>query len=134
MLYCLKLKKKKGNISMNYWDEFEKLKTKRPYKSYSIINQLKSQGKIDNNFLSKIDQITLEDLIAIKLESATIAAGGKLYGLRIFYNIDKIIKEAIVKTAISAAVDIRGAASFLGVTTERFGELLTRFDLRQKKK
>ena len=43
MLYCLKLKKNKGNMIMDYWKEFEKLKSKNPYKSYSIINELKNQ-------------------------------------------------------------------------------------------
>lgn len=118
---------------MDYWEDFKKLKSKSPYKSYSIINELKNQGKIDNNFLSKIDQITLEDLIAIKLESATKAAGGKLYGMRIFYNIDRIIKESVLKTAISAGKDLRNAASFLGIPPDRLGELLGKFNLKQGK-
>jgi len=88
--------------------------------SYSIIKSLKNKGKINNNFLSTVDNVSLEDLVAIKLELAVKAAGGYLYGMPIMNSTYNIVKEGVYKFAMSCTSTKLEAARVLGINIENF--------------
>jgi DNA-binding protein Fis len=73
--------------------------------------------------------LTLEDIIALRLELASRAVNGKLYGLNIWKSIPSIAKEAVLKYAYSAARTKSEAASFLGISKSDFRKYLKKFKI-----
>ena len=71
-------------------------------KNYSISRKLKLESRIDEDFLVKLNSISLEDIIALKLELSTKTFKGKFYGLQLYKYIPEIAKDAVVKYAIAA--------------------------------
>ncbi len=50
-------------------------------KSYNIKKELLKEKKINKDFCNKLHSITIEDIIALKLELAAESVKGKLFGL-----------------------------------------------------
>ena len=67
-----------------------KVNKKSKTKYYSILNKLKKEKKINKEFESIISNLSLEDIIALKLELSTKPVGNRLYGLPIWDNLVKI--------------------------------------------
>ena len=70
---------------------------------YSIINKLKSQEKITDDFEIMISSLTFEELIGLRLELAAKSVNHKLFGFKIWLSLPYIIKEAVLKYTYSAA-------------------------------
>ena len=81
----------------------------------SIINKLTHEGVVSQDLLVLINNLTLEDLIAIKLELSCALVKNKLYGIDFWSNSCYIIREALLKFAISASRSKKDAARFLGL-------------------
>ncbi len=98
-------------------------------KNNSVISKLTNEGLIDNTILVSINNITLEDLIAIKLELAIKQVNNRLYGFDIWRRSGYIIQEALLKFAISASQSKMDAARFLGVNYLDFKKLIKKYEL-----
>tara|TARA_B100000886_G_scaffold25201_1_gene16090 strand:- start:906 stop:1223 length:318 start_codon:yes stop_codon:yes gene_type:complete len=92
-------------------------------KDYSIINKLKDQNIINDQLLICINKLTLEDLIAIKLELSTNLLNNRLYGLDIWNKMDSITKEALLKFSLSVTKTKADASRFLGITQQNFNRI-----------
>ncbi len=86
----------------------------------SIINKLKDQNKINDTLLIGIGSLSLEELIAVKLELAAEYINNRLYGFDIWRKTNYIVKDAILKFAISTTKSKKDAARFLGITPQEF--------------
>ena len=86
----------------------------------SIITRLKDQALINDQTLVAINSISLEDLIAVKLELACNNINNRLYGFDIWRNSVYIVKDALLKFAISTTKSKKDAARFLGLTYADF--------------
>ena len=104
------------------WNKKKKSPTK--YKSYSTINKFKSEGKITAESLNIINNISLEDLIAIKLELTTRYLCGKLFGIPIWRTARLAVTDALLKTALSISRTKREGARFLGIDYMDFNRLI----------
>ena len=98
-------------------------------KNYSLIQKLKKENKYSTELEVLINSLTLEEIIGTKLELASKAAGGNLYGLPLWFSIQDIIKESIFKFAVSATKTKGEASRFLGVTPSYFRQLYKKFDI-----
>lgn len=96
---------------------------------YSTINRLKREKRIDEVFLSRVNQLTLEELIAIKLESAARFINHKLYGFPIWKSLHYVCREAVLMFALSSTRSLNDAASFLGISQNDFKENLKKFQI-----
>jgi len=96
---------------------------------YSVSNKLKSEGKITSDFEVMLSSLTLEDIIALRLELASRSVNGKLYGLKLWESIPRIAKEAVLKYAYSAARTKNEAAVFLGLNKNDFRRLIKKFNI-----
>ena len=85
-------------------------------KNYSISRKLKLESRIDEDFLVKLNSISLEDIIALKLELSTKTFKGKFYGLQLYKYIPEIAKDAAVKYAIAATNSKINASYILGIS------------------
>ena len=95
----------------------------------SIIKKLKDQNKINDETLVTLNTFTIEDLIAIKLELSANNINNRLYGLDIWKKSDYIIKDALLKFAVSTTKSKKDAARFLGVSYSEFNNLYKRYQL-----
>ena len=97
------------------------------YKSIRI--KLEEQGLINNQLLTLISGISLEDLIALKLELSCNEVNERMYGFDIWRNLKPIVQEAVLKFAISTRKSKKDAARFLGLNYLDFRKLLNRYDV-----
>jgi hypothetical protein len=96
------------------WNRKRKISGKNT--NYSILNSLKEKNLSNDEFEVMINSISLEDLIAMKLELATRAAGGYLYGLPIWKSTKNLVRDALLKYALSATRTKKEASRFLGIS------------------
>ena len=108
-------------------------KRKRLYKgkteNYSLIRKLKKEQKTTEELEILINNLTLEEVIGLKLELASKAAGSSLYGLPIWFSLKDIVQEAVYKYAISATRTKGEAIRFLGLTPRYFRDLYRKYDV-----
>tara|TARA_Y100001938_G_C7993148_1_gene380594 strand:+ start:270 stop:599 length:330 start_codon:yes stop_codon:yes gene_type:complete len=95
----------------------------------SIINKLKDQNKINDSLLIGISSLSLEELIAIKLELAANYINNRLYGLDIWRKTSYIVRDAILKFAISTTKSKKDAARFLGITPQEFQKICRNYKI-----
>lgn len=85
-------------------------------KNYSISRRLRNLGKSSEEFEIIFNALSLEEVIGLKLELASKTAfNSKLYGVPLWYSIPSIVKDAVLKYALSATQSKREAARFLGL-------------------
>ena len=95
----------------------------------SIITNLKDQALITDETLVAINAISLENLIAVKLELACNHINNRLYGFDIWRNSIYIVKDALLKFAISTTRSKKDAARFLGLTYADFRLACKKFNI-----
>ena len=110
------------------WKNKRNKKSFTKYSKYSIINKLKSEDKITDDTLNNINNVSLEDLIAIKLELSTRYLCGKFYGLPIWRLTRHAVTDALLKTALSIARTKKEAARFLGVDYMEFNRYIKKYN------
>lgn len=96
----------------------------------SIIKKLKDQDKITDQMLASINQLSIEDLIAVKFELSACHVNNRLYGFNLWNKSNNIMKEALLKFAISTTKSKKDAARFLGLTYAEFKRVLTTYKVR----
>ena len=105
-------------------------KRRSKYKHKSVINNFINNNIINESNLTFIDSLTLEDLIAVKLELSARHINNKLYAFNLLSNTNRLVKEAIIKFAISATQSKMDAARFLGIDYEGLRKLVNEYDLQ----
>ena len=94
---------------------------------YSISNKLKSENKITDEFEIMLCSLTLEDIIALKLELSSKILKNRFYGFDIWRNSGYIVKDALLKFAIANTNSKKDAARFLGLNYSSFATLVKKF-------
>tara|TARA_R110000824_G_scaffold301850_1_gene489805 strand:+ start:236 stop:583 length:348 start_codon:yes stop_codon:yes gene_type:complete len=97
--------------------------------NFSILKKLRSERKITEEFEVMLNNISLEETIALKLELASKLVKGKLYGLNLFNNLPIIAKDAALKYALSACKTKQSAAAFLGISYRRLKQIQSRYNV-----
>lgn len=97
--------------------------------NYSIINKLKDQNKLNDQMLACINSLTIEDLLAVKLELSTNLLNHRLYGFDIWNKMAAITKEAVLKFSLSVSKNKTDAARFLGITQQNFRRALKSYNI-----
>lgn len=99
-------------------------------KNYSVVNKLLKEERVNERFLVTLNLLSLEELIALKLELAAKASGGDIFGIPIWRALGDITRDAVLKFALSAARTKAEAATFLGISIYTFKEYLRRYDVK----
>jgi len=95
---------------------------------YSISNKLKKENKSSEEFEILFNNLSLEEVIGLKLELASKSSfNGKLYGVPIWNSIPSIVKDAVLKYALSATRSKREAARFLGLNEFAMKRLINKY-------
>ncbi len=110
----------------------EVLKRRRGKNYYtSLSKDLKKSGKIDSFFEIQLAQLTIEDILALKLELAAKSFNGKLYGYPVIQNITNIVREASIKFALSVTPSKGEASNLLGCTLEDLNNYIKKYHLQE---
>ena len=106
-----------------------KKRTKGKNKNSSLTKKLQKEGKSTDEFEVMLNNLSLEEVIGLKLELAAKSAGGMLYGLPIWFSLKNITNDAVLKYAYSATSTKMEAARFLGLDKNRFNRLIKSYKI-----
>jgi len=95
--------------------------------SKSVINKLKDQNILNDQMLASLNNMTIEEVIAVKFELSASHLNNRLYGFDIWHKSNYIIKEAILKFAVSVTKSKKDASRFLGMTYKEFSRLAKKY-------
>ena len=85
---------------------------------------------LQDDLLININKLSLEDLIAVKLELSANNINNRLYGFDLWRQTNNIVKEALLKFAVSTTNSKKDAARFLGLTYPEFRRALTKYKVK----
>ena len=85
---------------------------------YSISKKLLKEKRTNEEFEVILNSLTLEQIIALKLELSSRIVKGKLFGFPIFKGLDHIVKDSLVRFSLSATSSQKEAAALLGITVK----------------
>ena len=86
--------------------------------NFSISRKLRSEGKTSEEFEVMLNNLSLEELISLKLELASKIMRGNLFGFPIIKAMPNITRDALITFALSATKNLSEAASLLGITIQ----------------
>lgn len=97
------------------------------FSEFSFSKYLRSNNKSSDEFEFMLNKLTLEEVIALKLEVTSRTMNGKLYGFNLWFNIPRIAKEALLLFAVSATTNMVEAQTLLGIASSlKFTKILYR--------
>jgi len=100
---------------------------------YSLKNKLEKEDKINEEFNILLNNLTLEEIIGLKLELSSKYINNKLYNINIWKSTYYICREAVLKYALSSCRTIRDAASLMGITESSFRKEIKKFQIKLDK-
>mgnify|MGYP005816188947 FL=1 len=98
-------------------------------KNYSMSNKLKKERRSNEEFEIMLNNLTLEEVIALKLELSTKPISNRMYGFPIWHSLHSIVQDAVFKYAFSATRTQAEAMRFLGLKENSFHLLRKKFGL-----
>lgn len=115
-------------------NSLKKSKFESDNKNYNLKKQLLKENKIDKDFLEKLNFLTLEDLITLKMDSASKSLKGKLFNFPILKYATDICQEAIIKYALSVSNNRREASLILGKSKAELSYYMKKYNIILKEK
>ena len=103
------------------------MKERNTIKNKSIASKLIDDGIASEELLVLFNSISLEDIIALKLELSSKILKNRFYGFDIWRNSGYIVKDALLKFAISNTNSKKNAARFLNLDYSSFSRLIKKF-------
>ena len=97
----------------------------------SVAKKLTNENKINSDFEVRLASLKLEEIIALKLELASRNLRGKLYGFPVWNTSTYIIKDALIKFALSATNSHREAANMLGITITDLKKFIKKYKVNE---
>jgi len=94
---------------------------------FNLKQKLRKQKKIDPEFELKLNKLSLEEIISLKLNLIYDSVGDKAYGFHIFKNLDHLIKESIIKFSLSYCNSYESARRYLGLDISTWTKLLKKY-------
>jgi len=109
------------------WKKRRKRQGKNKY--YSLAKKLRREQRSNDEFEIMLSQLTLEEVIGLKLEIASKTLDGRLFGLPIWASLHSIVQDAVLKYTFSAARTQGEAMRFLGLKKVEMKKLLKKYNI-----
>ena len=97
-------------------------------KNYSIINKLRRDKKSTDEFEIMLNNLSLEEVIALKLELSSRSFSKRMYGVPLWSNLINVVQDAVLKYALSATRTQAEAMRMLGLKESNMHELRKKFN------
>ena len=98
-------------------------------KNYNLSRKLRQEGRINDTFEITLANLTLEEVIGLKLQLSSQSVGNRLYGFPLWYAMPYIVKDALLKYAYSATKTKGEAMRFLGLRPKDFKSLSKKYNI-----
>lgn len=98
----------------------------------SLLRKLRKERKINKEVESLLNDLTLEDLIALKLELAAVHVKGKFFGFPIYATTLQLVKEAMVKFALSSTTSHKKAAFAIGISLSEIKRYIKKYEINKQ--
>lgn len=122
-----------NNNNQDYTEKYIHWKQEEMEKHYennkSVKQKLQNEGKTDKQFEYKVSQLTLEELIALKLELMYEALDGKFFGFTLWSRSKDIMKDGITRFAMSVTDSMQEASEFIGIRRRTFYRFVNKHNL-----
>ena len=109
------------------WKRKRRLQGKNRY--YSLAKKLRKEKRSSDEFEIMLNQLTLEEVIGLKLELATKTVNGKLFGMPLWYTLHSIVQDAVLKYTFSASRTNGEAMRFLGLKKAEMRKLIKKYNI-----
>ena len=100
--------------------------------STTISNYLRHKNKSNEAFEHMVNALTIEELLALKIELATKTSNTPLVFMPLFKNCNHIIRECLGLVAVIMAGNIQGAAEILGISNTRMEAIARKYSILEK--
>jgi DNA-binding NtrC family response regulator len=107
----------------------KRLRGKNYYQSVS--RKLLKENKITPEFEVMFSSLKLEEIISLKLELAAKTVNGKLYGYPIWNSTNLIVKDSLIKFALSATSSHKEAANILGISISELKRFIKKYHINE---
>jgi hypothetical protein len=97
----------------------------------SLLDLLRQESKITEEFEVILNNLSLEDIIALKLDLSCRTQKSPVYGIPIWKNLDKVVKDAVLKFAVSTTQTPSEAARVLGLRLIQLKKVMKQYNLWQ---
>jgi hypothetical protein len=114
---------------MPQWHRRQITGKKGVYFNYSFLDSLRKQNKSNEQFEFMLNNLTLEELIAMKLELSSKMLNGKLSGMRLWRSIPYIIRHGLLLYAISSTKSKYDASTLLGLSFDNYLAALKKYKI-----
>ena len=101
--------------------------TRETKRWHSLLKKLREEKKIDEIFENMLSSLSLEEVIALKLELSLKTLRSPIYNLPIWHNLDKIVRDAVLKFAVSITNSPSEAARIIGIDIDTLKKELKHF-------
>ena len=98
------------------------------FKNYSFISIMKRKGRVNEEFLDLLSSLSLEELIALKLETSARLTKHKLYNFPLWKAMPSVCRDAILRFVLSACQSKRDGARMLGIDIREFDRLIKKYN------
>ena len=95
---------------------------------FSVSRKLRKENKSSEEFETYLACLTLEEIIALKLELAARPSNGKLHGVFLWKKLPDLIKDAVIKAALSVTVTKADACKLLGLSERGFKKINKKYE------
>jgi hypothetical protein len=102
---------------------------KNDIKNYNISKLLRKENRSNDYFEIMLNNLSLEEIIALKLELSFTSLGFALYGFPLWKSINHIIKDALLKYAVSSSKTKKDATKLLGIQSIVFSHLIKKYNI-----
>ncbi len=97
-------------------------------KNYSIINKLRRDKKSNDEFEIMLNNLSLEEVIALKLELSSRSFSKRMYGVPLWSNLINVVQDAVLKYSLSATRTQSEAMRMLGLKESNMHDLKKKFN------
>jgi len=96
-------------------------------KKITFISELKKEGRINEEVLNTVSNLTLEELISVKLELSANMLNGKLYNFPLWYNLPYIVRESLLNFVNRNCKTKMDMSNTLGIPYEQFIQIYKKY-------
>ena len=98
------------------------------FKNYSFISLMRRERRINDEFLNLLSSLSIEEIIALKLETSARLTKHKLYNFPLWKAMPSICRDAVLRFVLSACESKRDGARMLGIDIREFNSLLKNYN------
>jgi len=89
---------------------------------------MRRERRINDEFLNLLSSLSIEEIIALKLETSARLTKHKLYNFPLWKAMPSICRDAVLRFVLSACESKRDGARMLGIDIREFNSLLRKYN------